>query len=198
MFAPTAVGQLLTQEELSAELHTGIVSGNAHRPETREDERSAIVETDAPDRFPGTVGQLGIGQITHAVTDGTVDPLPLHLRKLLPNQGEGGEDGAGALGKGVVDHDVGENVGAVENFDPFRPDHAIAATPATVLVLVAQNEIQTVADDFGRDRFGQERLGLNQGQQTLGSAVGNRPAVLPLAEGPAAFAGKSVVATGIG
>ena len=81
----------------------------------------------------------------------------------LLDEGQGRENRSGALREGVIDHDIGKYVRSVESLDPERADDPVAASPATIAILVAQNKSSSIFDDFLGYGFRKKRLGVHQG-----------------------------------
>ena len=96
----------------------------------------------------------------------------------------------------MIDHDVGEDVGGVEDFNPRRADDSVATAPTSVPVLVAEDKMQSVGYDLCRDGLRKKRGGFDQGEDTFGGTIGDGPTIAPFAERPTSFAGKAMVAVG--
>ena len=96
----------------------------------------------------------------------------------------------------MIDHDIGEDVGGVEDFNPRRTDDSVATAPTSVPVLVAEDKMQSLGYDLCRDGLRNKRGSLDKGEDTFGGAIGDGPTIATLTEGPTSFAGKAMVAVG--
>ena len=174
------------------------MDGKAGGSKTGQSKRRSVVKTDSPDCFPGSVCFLSVGQVTHPVPDRLIHTGSLHFGIGFTDEGQGGKNRSRAFGKGVIHHDVGKDMGRIEDFDPLWANYPVATSPASIAVLVTQDEANSCLDRRTGSGGWKKRLRIDQSEKAFGGAICDRPTVAAFAEGPSAFSRESVITPGSG
>mmetsp|Transcript_10049 Transcript_10049/g.29948 ORF Transcript_10049/g.29948 Transcript_10049/m.29948 type:complete len:355 (-) Transcript_10049:1576-2640(-) len=193
--APAAVGQLLgaQKRERLGDVRRGCLP-LADRGEADHAKPRAIGEADAPRAVPRAVGPLLVADPLRAELDRRRDLGGAVAGMAAVEVREGGDAGAGQLAVRVVDDDVPEALGRVEQLERRGASRVLVGGPAAgapVLggVLVRENDVDAIEQPLRLERryAGQaEGLDSDDALEPFRRAVRDRPAVVLGREGPRA------------
>mmetsp|Transcript_30883 Transcript_30883/g.97376 ORF Transcript_30883/g.97376 Transcript_30883/m.97376 type:complete len:334 (+) Transcript_30883:556-1557(+) len=205
--APAAVGQLLGAQKRE---RLGDVRRSclplADRGEADHAKPRAVGEANAPRAIPRTVGPLLVADPLRAELDRRRDLGSAVAGMAAVEVREGGDARAGQLAVRVVDDDVPEALGRVEQLERRGAARVLVGGPAAgapVLggVLVRENDVDAIEQPLRLERryAGQaEGLDSEDALEPFRRAVRDRPAVVLGREGPRAVRDVAVVPLDLG
>jgi len=199
-FTPTTILVLVLEQESATLLDGRAVSEReTSATKTLHTEPGSISEADTPGTDPATIRALDLLDELDTVLDGALNELA--LRDIGLHLGKGLHARRRALNVRVIDHDTAKDLGWIEHLEPSRTASVLISSPATIIVLQRQHDMDSVLHTLDIDVAHTTTLGISflgrldqtggvedaDSLETLCSAVRDRPTVIARGERPTAL-----------